>query len=70
MTAGQRVFVAATGQNRGKTTASLGLFDLFLGRGLDAGFMKPVGQRTIIEDGVSALLLVGYGDGSLADGHK
>ena len=50
----RQVYLAATGQNRGKTTASLGLFDLFLGRGLDAGFMKPVGQRTIIEDGVSA----------------
>jgi BioD-like phosphotransacetylase family protein len=50
----RQVYLAATGQNRGKTTASLGLFDLFIGRGLDAGFMKPVGQRTVIEDGVSA----------------
>jgi BioD-like phosphotransacetylase family protein len=50
----RQVYLAATGQNRGKTTTSLGLFDLFLRRGLDAGFMKPVGQRTIIEDGVPA----------------
>ena len=50
----RQLYLAATGQNRGKTTASLGLFDLFLGRGLEAGFMKPVGQRTIIEDGVPA----------------
>ncbi len=50
----RQVYLAATGQNRGKTTTSLGLFDLFLGRGLEAGFMKPVGQRTIIEDGVPA----------------
>jgi uncharacterized protein len=50
----RQVYLAATGQNRGKTTVSLGLFDLFLGRGLDAGFMKPVGQRTVIEDGVPA----------------
>ncbi len=50
----RQVYLAATGQNRGKTTTSLGLFDLFLGRGFDAGFMKPVGQRTVIEDGVSA----------------
>ena len=50
----RQVYLAATGQNRGKTTASLGLFDLFLRRGLEAGFMKPVGQRTVIEDGVSA----------------
>jgi BioD-like phosphotransacetylase family protein len=50
----RQVYLAATGQNRGKTTTSLGLFDLFLGRGLATGFMKPVGQRTIIEDGVPA----------------
>ncbi len=50
----RHLYLAATGQNRGKTTASLGLFDMFIGRGLDAGFMKPVGQRTVIEDGVSA----------------
>lgn len=50
----RQVYLAATGQNRGKTTTSLGLFDLFLRRGLDTGFMKPVGQRTIIEDGVPA----------------
>jgi uncharacterized protein len=50
----RQVYLAATGQNRGKTTASLGLFDLFIGRGLGAGFMKPVGQRTIIEDGIPA----------------
>jgi BioD-like phosphotransacetylase family protein len=50
----RQVYLAATGQNRGKTTTCLGLFDLFLRRGLDAGFMKPVGQRTVIEDGVPA----------------
>jgi BioD-like phosphotransacetylase family protein len=50
----RHLYLAATGQNRGKTTASLGLFDMFVGRGLDAGFMKPVGQRTVIEDGISA----------------
>jgi len=50
----RQVYLAATGQNRGKTTTILGLFDLFLKRGLNAGFMKPVGQRTIIEDGIPA----------------
>ncbi len=50
----RHLYLAATGQNRGKTTASLGLFDLLVRHGLDAGFMKPVGQRTVIEDGVSA----------------
>ncbi len=50
----RHVYLAATGQNRGKTTVSLGVMDGFLRRGLSSGFMKPVGQRTIIEDGVPA----------------
>jgi BioD-like phosphotransacetylase family protein len=50
----RQLYLAATGQNRGKTTASLGLLDGFLRRGLRAGFMKPVGQRTVIDDGVPA----------------
>ena len=51
----RHLYLAATGQNRGKTTASLGLLDLFLGAGLRTGFMKPVGQRTSVdEDGVPA----------------
>ena len=47
----RHLYLAATGQNRGKTTASLGLLDGFHRRGLRTGFMKPVGQRTVIEDG-------------------
>jgi BioD-like phosphotransacetylase family protein len=50
----RQLYLAATGQNRGKTTASLGLLDGFLRRGLRAGFMKPVGQRTVIDDGQPA----------------
>jgi BioD-like phosphotransacetylase family protein len=50
----KQLYLAATGQNRGKTTAALGLLDGFLRRGLHAGFMKPVGQRTVIDDGVPA----------------
>src|SRR5437867_5196380 len=50
----RHLYLAATGQNRGKTTAALGLLDGFLSRGLSTGFMKPVGQRTVIEDGVPA----------------
>jgi BioD-like phosphotransacetylase family protein len=50
----RQLYLAATGQNRGKTTAALGLFDGFLRRGLDAGFMKPVGQRTVIDNGEPA----------------
>jgi BioD-like phosphotransacetylase family protein len=50
----RHVYLAATGQNRGKTTVSLGVMDGFLRRGLSTGFCKPVGQRTVIEDGVPA----------------
>jgi BioD-like phosphotransacetylase family protein len=50
----RHVYLAATGQNRGKTTISLGVMDGFGRRGLSSGFLKPVGQRTIIEDGVPA----------------
>ncbi len=50
----RHIYLAATGQNRGKTTVSLGVMDGFARRGLSSGFMKPVGQRTIIEEGVPA----------------
>src|SRR6478736_2285694 len=50
----KHLYLAATGQNRGKTTVSLGVMDGFQRRGLSTGFMKPVGQRTVIEDGVPA----------------
>ncbi len=50
----RHLYLAATGQNRGKTTASLGLLDGFVRRGLRTGFMKPVGQRTVIDDGQPA----------------
>jgi BioD-like phosphotransacetylase family protein len=43
-----RVFLAATGQNRGKTTTSLGLIAAILERGLRLGFLKPVGQRYLM----------------------
>jgi BioD-like phosphotransacetylase family protein len=50
----RQLFLAATGQNRGKTTASLGLLDGFRRRGYRTGFCKPVGQRTLIIDGEPA----------------
>jgi phosphate acetyltransferase len=50
----RQLFLAATGQNRGKTTASLGLIDGFRRRGYHTGFMKPVGQRTVMDDGQPA----------------
>lgn len=54
MSAGQRVFLAATGQNRGKTTASLGLTAAIIGRGSRTGFIKPVGQRYLVVEGTRA----------------
>lgn len=50
----RQIYLAATGQNRGKTTVALGVLDGFRRRGLDAGFIKPVGQRYVIEDGAPA----------------
>jgi len=50
----KHLYLAATGQNRGKTTAALGLLDGFVQRGLRTGFMKPVGQRTVIDHGQPA----------------
>jgi BioD-like phosphotransacetylase family protein len=50
----RHLYLAATGQNRGKTTVSLGVMDGFGRRGLSTGFIKPVGQRTVIEDGIPA----------------
>jgi BioD-like phosphotransacetylase family protein len=50
----RQLYLAATGQNRGKTTAALGLLDGFIKRGYRTGFLKPVGQRTVIEDGQPA----------------
>jgi uncharacterized protein len=50
----RHIYLAATGQNRGKTTVILGVMDGFQRRGLSTGFIKPVGQRTVIEEGIPA----------------
>jgi len=50
----RRVFLAATGQNRGKTTTSLGLLAAIRERRLRLGFLKPVGQRYLVVDGTRA----------------
>ncbi|HUH17212.1 MAG TPA: dethiobiotin synthase, partial [Methylomirabilota bacterium] len=50
----RRLFLAATGQNRGKTTTSLGLMAAIRDRGLSLGFVKPVGQRYMVVDGTRA----------------
>ena len=47
----KRIFLAATKQNDGKTSASLGLISAFLKKTANVGFIKPVGQRYLIEKG-------------------
>ena len=46
------LFVAATRQNEGKTTVSLGLLSAFHDICPPVGFMKPVGQRYVEVDDV------------------
>ena len=47
----KRIFVAATRQDVGKTTISLGLIAALRSRFKKIGFIKPVGQRYLIEKG-------------------
>ncbi|MDD5553518.1 MAG: AAA family ATPase, partial [Candidatus Omnitrophica bacterium] len=47
----KHLFIAATKQNDGKTTVSLGLIFNFQKKFPDIGFIKPVGQRYLEEDG-------------------
>ena len=47
----KRIFIAATRQNDGKTTTSLGLFSALRQRTEHVGFIKPVGQRFVDVDG-------------------
>ena len=42
-----RVFIAATRQNDGKTTMSLGLLAMLQQRYPRVGYIKPVGQRLV-----------------------
>ncbi len=47
----KRIFIAATRQNVGKTTVSLGIIATMKDRGSNIGFIKPVGQRYMLENG-------------------
>ena len=47
----KKVFVAATEQNAGKTTLCLGLYRAAQSRGYKTAFIKPVGQRYMMEEG-------------------
>ena len=48
----KKVFIAATKQNDGKTTVSLGLIYNFQTRFKKVGFIKPIGQRYLEEEGL------------------
>ncbi|MFH1458015.1 MAG: AAA family ATPase [Candidatus Omnitrophota bacterium] len=48
----KKVFIAATKQNDGKTTVSLGLVCNFQRRFKRVGFIKPIGQRYLEEEGL------------------
>lgn len=47
----KRIFIAATKQNDGKTTVSLGLIRNFQEKFKRVGFIKPIGQRYLEEEG-------------------
>jgi BioD-like phosphotransacetylase family protein len=47
----KKIFIAATMQNDGKTTVSLGLIAALHKRFPKIGFIKPIGQRYLIEQG-------------------
>jgi hypothetical protein len=46
----KRLYVAATEQHAGKTTISVGLYQAAVRRGYRACFIKPVGQRYVMEE--------------------
>ncbi len=48
----KKVFIAATKQNDGKTTVSLGLICNFQSRFKKVAFIKPIGQRYLEEEGL------------------
>ena len=47
----KKIFIAATKQNDGKTTVSMGLVCNFQSRFKKIGFIKPIGQRYLEEEG-------------------
>lgn len=49
----QGIFIGATGENVGKTTTSLGIYALLSKRFDSVGFIKPVGQRTVLINNTS-----------------
>ena len=54
MTFPKKIYIAATGQNVGKTTVSLALSGLLQENGVRVAFCKPVGQKHIVVKGERA----------------
>ena len=48
----KRIFIAATKQNDGKTTACLGIIRNFQKKFKKVAFIKPIGQRYLEEEGL------------------
>lgn len=46
------IYVAATSQHVGKTTATLGLVSAFRNKGINVGYCKPVGQQYVFHNGL------------------
>ncbi|MEM8525286.1 MAG: AAA family ATPase [Bacteroidota bacterium] len=47
----KKLYIAATGQHKGKTTCTLGLAAAIQRMGINVGYCKPVGQKHLIIDG-------------------
>ncbi|MEO1628061.1 MAG: AAA family ATPase [Bacteroidota bacterium] len=47
----KKIYVASTGQHRGKTTCTLGLVAALTAKGLKVGYCKPVGQKHLMVRG-------------------
>jgi len=69
----KKVFVAATMQDQGKTTVSLGLMAAFHDLAPPVGFIKPVGQRYVeiqgvrVDEDVALMRAIFPAEGDLAD---
>ena len=48
----KKIFIAATGQHCGKTTISLSLMHLARKKYARVGFIKPIGPKLLVVDGV------------------
>ncbi|MEL6717752.1 MAG: dethiobiotin synthase, partial [Bacteroidota bacterium] len=47
----KKLYIAATGQHKGKTTCTLGLAAAIQRMGINVGYCKPVGQKHLLIEG-------------------